>query len=312
MFLSALISTIFTLVAYNCENLFDCRHDSLKEDTEFLPDGPRQWTPHRYWTKLNNVCKVIMACGTDGDEQRIPDLIALVEVENDSVLQALTRRSPLRALRYDYLMTSSPDERGMDVALLYAPPTFRPLSHRSLRVPPPPGSKPSRDVLYVCGEIQRGDTLHVFVIHAPSRVGGPAADDYRMRVGQTVAHAVDSIRRLSADAKVILAGDFNEPLNGEVVGLLGYCHLQDLTKSARGVNGAKATYRYKGDWEMLDHVLISPSLSANFRHIRIEDSSFLTEEDRDYGGLKPRRTYVGRRYHGGISDHLPLVVIFDF
>ena len=33
----------FRVVSYNVENLFDCRHDTLKNDYEFLPDAMRHW-----------------------------------------------------------------------------------------------------------------------------------------------------------------------------------------------------------------------------------------------------------------------------
>ena len=36
---------------FNAENLFDCQHDSLTDDFEFLPDGRRRWTHTRYHTK---------------------------------------------------------------------------------------------------------------------------------------------------------------------------------------------------------------------------------------------------------------------
>ena len=35
----------------------------------------------------------------------------------------------------------------------------------------------------------------------------------------------------------------------------------------------------------------------------------LLEEDKAFGGTKPRRTFVGLRYTGGVSDHLPVVFI---
>ena len=47
-----LFLTVLTFVQLNCENLFDCRHDSLKEDTEYTPDGKRQWDRKRYWNKI--------------------------------------------------------------------------------------------------------------------------------------------------------------------------------------------------------------------------------------------------------------------
>ena len=121
--LSFVLASFLTFVELNCENLFDCRHDSLKQDTEWLPDGARHWTPARYWRKLNNLGQEILSCQEDG----VPDLVALVEVENDTCLFDLTHRSLLRNAGYEYLMTESPEVRGIDVALLYQPFSFRPM-----------------------------------------------------------------------------------------------------------------------------------------------------------------------------------------
>ena len=130
--LSVLLSSFLTFVSLNCENLFDCRHDSLKNDIEWLSDGDNHWNPTRYWRKLNNIGQEILACGSltpeaefQEDVGKIPDLVALCEVENDSVLFDLTRRSLLRNARYEFLSTNSPDPRGIDVALLYSPFSFQ-------------------------------------------------------------------------------------------------------------------------------------------------------------------------------------------
>ena len=106
---------------YNVENLFDTRHDSLKQDYEYLPDGIRHWTPHRYWHKLDCVARTIASPGGE----RWPALVGLCELENDSVMYDLTRRSPLRAAGYQYLVTDGSDPRGIDVALLWDPYLFR-------------------------------------------------------------------------------------------------------------------------------------------------------------------------------------------
>ena len=213
--ISLLSAQTLTLVELNCENLFDCRHDTLKQDTEWLPASTRHWTPSRYWRKMNNIGQTILSCQEEG----VPDLVALVEVENDSVLFALTRKSLLRNAGYQYLMTESPDERGIDVALLYQPFTFRPLCYDYLDVKPLEGMRPTRDILYVMGETLHGDTLHVFV---------------------------------------------------------------------------------------------SPALLDCVEQAYINDAPFLLEEDQKYGGVKPFRTYNGMRYQRGHSDHLPLVVRFQF
>ena len=123
MFLTLLLSGLLTFVELNCENLFDYHHDEGKDDTEYLPEATRHWTKQRYWRKLNHIAQELLSCSDDG----IPDLIALCEVENDSALIDLTKRSLLRNAGYEYLMTNSPDLRGIDVALLYSPFTFAPI-----------------------------------------------------------------------------------------------------------------------------------------------------------------------------------------
>lgn len=295
------------LIELNCENLFDCKHDSLKQDTEWLPEGQRRWSPARYWRKLNHIGQEILSCQEEG----VPDLVALVEVENDSVLLHLTRRSLLRNAGYDYLMTASPDVRGIDVALLYQPLSFRPLCYDYLDIPPLEGMRPTRDILYVQGETLHADTLHLFVVHAPSRFGGERKTrPNRQLVASRLAEA---IAQLPADAKVIVVGDFNDYADDPALRFLEAHDLHNITAATQGLHGqAQGTYRYQGRWESIDHVLVSTALLPAVRQTYVNDASFLLEEDKKYGGVRPLRTYVGYRYQRGFSDHLPLVVRFTF
>ena len=304
--LNLLLASWLTLVELNCENLFDCQHDSLKQDTEWLPASVRNWTPARYWRKVNSIGQEILSCQDDG----IPDLVALVEVENDSVIFDLTRRSLLRHAGYEYLMTQSPDVRGIDVALLYQPMTFRPLCCDYLEVEPLEGMRPTRDVLYVQGETSERDTLHVFVVHAPSRFGGEHPTRLNRRV--VMERIMQVVRELPEDAKVIIAGDFNDYADSPSLQYLEQHGLINVTREARGSNGAQGTYRYQGEWESIDHVLVSRVLRDFVAESFINDAPFLLEEDKKYGGVKPLRTYNGYRYQRGFSDHLPLVVRFRF
>lgn len=308
-----LLLSIFTFVELNCENLFDCRHDSLKNDTEFLPDGSYHWTRTRYWRKLNRVGQTIIACGVKGQSWQLPDMVALCEVENDSVLHDLTRRSLLRNARYDYVMTNSPDERGIDVALVYSPFSFRLIRSHSVRVEPIKDMRPTRDILYASGVIASGDTLHVIVAHLPSRRGGERhSRPFRMAAADRVAAVADSVYNVSKDAKIIIAGDFNDYANSASVRMLCGKRLKDISAEATGRNGAKGTYRYQGEWGSLDHILVSESLARNVVHCYINDAPFLVEPDEKYGGVKPRRNYLGPRYQNGFSDHLPLVATFGW
>ena len=304
MFLTLILSSFLTFMELNCENLFDTRHDSLKNDLEFLPEGSYKWTSYRYWAKLNHLGQEIVA-----QSNPIPDFVAMCEVENDSVMFDLTRRSLLRNAGYEYVMTSSPDERGIDVALLYQPASFSLLHSHSIRIKPLPNTRPTRDILYASGLIITGDTLHVFVVHAPSRRGGEQASrPYRLHVASQLAEAVDSVYAISRDAKIIIAGDFNDYVDSPALQYLYEHHLINISADAKGSHGAKATYRWHGEWRSLDQILCSPSLAARKQSSVIGDLPFLLEDDEKYGGKKPYRTYLGPRYLGGYSDHLPLVV----
>lgn len=296
-------------VSYNVENLFDCKDDSLTDDEAFLPTSLRRWTTYRYWQKLHDIGRVLATVGGN----RAPDFVALCEVENDSVLHDLTHRSALRTVRYEYLMTSSLDPRGIDVALLYKPTTFRPFVHSSLRFPfeyIPQGSY-VRDVLYVGGLLVTGDTLDIFVCHLPSRLNGRQAARLRLGVVEYMRHAIDSVVSHRVVPRVVLMGDLNDVADSEALRPLSYDGgMVCITDTLEG------TYRYKGHWEQIDHIYLSPALLStdNTPHLStrgawvVRDSS-LTEPEPLYGGVRPFRTYNGMRYKGGVSDHLP--VCFD-
>ena len=204
----SLLLTIFTFVELNCENIFDTRHDSLKNDYEFCEGGTYHWDSKRYWRKLNNISKEIVSTGGEWQDWQAPDLVALIEVENDSVLFDLTQRSLLRTVGYKYIMTNSPDERGIDVALLYHPYSFAPDTSYSLRINPPEGFGPTRDILYVRGRMlgdSKNDELHVFVLHAPSRrKGEKASEPYRLAVASRLCSSIDSIRAISPNANIFI------------------------------------------------------------------------------------------------------------
>ena len=294
-----------TFVELNCENLFDTQHDCLKQDNEYLPEAVRRWTKKRYWRKLNNIGQELLSVCDDG----VPDIVALCEVENDSVMRDLTKRSLLRGAGYQFVMTQSPDLRGIDVALLYQPLTFALDTAFALRVTPVGDMRPTRDILYVRGRVISGDTLHVYVVHAPSRYGGERySRPFRQAVATRLCQSLDSLRQLTPDAHVLVAGDFNDAANSPALRQLTENGLLHLTSHARGENGVRGTYRYQGEWGSLDHVLGSPTISSMVDTVFIHSPRFLLEEEALYGGLRPRRTYNGIRYQPGYSDHLPLVV----
>lgn len=308
----------FRVMEYNVENLFDCQHDEGKNDNEFLPDAPKQWNEVRYFEKLNHLSQVIAAVG----EEQVPDLVGLCEVENDSTMVALTQRTALKNAGYEYVMTNSPDQRGIDVVLLYQPATFKILNVTAARVPSEQLKRPAtRDQLHVTGLLQSGDTLDVFVVHMPSRAGGKdVSDQYRLFTSQMLKCAVDDLFKLRPQANVLIMGDFNDyPTDPAIAKVLGAVAPTDTIEDHHLYNlmaGRKGTYRYHGEWDVLDHIIVSGTLlqkgkkglNTSYDNAKIMELPFLMEEDTKYGGPIPKRTYWGAKYNGGYSDHLPTCV----
>lgn len=307
----------FRVMFYNVENLFDCRHDEGKNDSEFLPEGSRKWTGYRYYRKLTNIAKVITAVG----EWDAPGLIGLCEVENDSVMSDFTLRSLLRKEKYRYVMTNSPDERGIDVALLYRRDVFKLLQTNPIRISLR-NNKKTRDILHVAGLLQSNDTLDVFVCHFPSRSGGEKiSEGYRSFAAKILRKNVDSIYRCRSNPAVLIMGDFNDcPYNTSLYHVLNAREpVEPISSTAlynlffNYVKQKRGTYKYRGKWEMLDQIIVSGNLLNKHDRIHVGENfgkiffnDFLLEHDPFDSGKRPFRTYFGPKYNGGYSDHLPV------
>lgn len=308
----------FRIMFYNVENLFDIEKDSCKQDDEFLPQSIRAWHNGRYKKKLANISRVITATG----EWAPPAIVGLCEVENDRVLRDLTQYSPLKQHGYRYVMTDSPDARGIDVALLYQRDQFKLLEYQSIRIDLG-NNRPTRDLLHVTGIISTADTLDIFVAHFPSRSQGQkATEPNRLKAATTLRSVVDSLFSLRTEPRIIIMGDLNDyPKNKAISQVLNakaptnkiadnklYHLLADKTQ-----NTDFGSHKYQGEWGLLDHFIVSglflntySTIYTNPENAHISNLPFLFVPDDKYGGKRPFRTYHGMKYEGGYSDHLPI------
>jgi endonuclease/exonuclease/phosphatase family metal-dependent hydrolase len=315
----------FRVMFYNVENLFDTEDDPKKNDNEFTPKGFRRWTNKRYYAKLNNLAKVITSVG----QWDTPALIGLCEVENDKVLKDLTAYSLLKKMEYRYILNESDDRRGIDVALLYQRKQFKYLHHQAIPIHFPDNKrKKTRDVLHVTGQVITGDTLDVFVCHFPSRRGGALeSEPDRMYVASVVREKSDSLMRVRRNANILIMGDFNdEPSDKSISKTLKAKAIpsnpdkKDLYNLFLSIQETSAigSYKYGRQWNFLDQIIVSGNLlnpSNRFhllpKSVTIFQASFLLIEDKSYGGKRPKKTYHGRKYEGGYSDHLPVYADFS-
>ncbi len=309
---------------YNLENFYDTIDNPNINDEDFLPNGPKNYNSKVYFTKVEHLATVISQIGTDINPDGIA-FIGVAEIENDTVLNDLIHHPLLKARGYKIVHYDSKDIRGVDVALLYNLKYFTVIESKKLFVHLPEGTKSSyftRDVLWVKG-ILNGDTIHVFVNHWPSRVGGEQRSaPGRAAAAQVDKNFIDSIEAHQPDAKIIVMGDLNDdPVNESITKVLGakgnvadvkpgglYNPWVDLYKKGIG------TLAYNDAWGLFDQIMISYSwLNKNqsgyfFYQQHIFNKEFMVENIGKYKGY-PMRTWDGNVYRGGYSDHFPTYII---
>lgn len=295
------------IMFYNVENFFDTFHDSLSEDSEFLPDGVMKWNLNRYYRKLESLYKTITASG----DWEPPALVALCEIENRKVLKDLTEKTYLSKSDYNIIHEDSPDRRGIDVCLIYRRSKVRILTSKYW-IPDNISYFDTRSVLYAKLLIGQ-DTVHLVVNHWPSKRGGALNGfDKRYGIVLMIREKLDSISLShKRNAQIVLMGDFNctpgEDILKELVKGSGSTDpLINLADSLE--DKGYGTYRYKGSWEMIDQVIISVNLRPRIRSMVIFKPDFLMQKDDHYPGLSPFPTYKGFQYKGGYSDHLPVLI----
>lgn len=297
----------FKAMFYNVENLFDTINNPYTNDDEFLPDSEKRWNSYKYWRKIRHIYQVIAAVG----ENKPPEIIGLCEVEDFLPLYDIVYNTPLMKFNYQIIHFNSPDKRGIDVALLVNTDNFKILSSEPLAVVfEDDTAKTTRDILYA-RLLCYTDTLHVMVNHWPSRRGGEeSSEKYRLRASNVLKSAVDSILQQNQKAHILVMGDFNDGPSNKSMEQLKSTGLINLSEELE-LACKCGSYKYKNSWHLFDQMLVSKAvlkkrgLTCNSKSLHIFRNEFITETDNTYGGQKLRRTYLGPKYNGGYSDHLP-------
>ncbi|MCF6357275.1 MAG: endonuclease, partial [Draconibacterium sp.] len=286
-----------------------------KRDGEFTPDGSKKWTPDRYQNKLDTLARVLSSI----NKNELPEIIGLCEVENRKVVVDLANSGQLAKGNYEVVHYESPDFRGIDCALLYRPDEFKVIESFPVKVSFKDNADYiTRDILYVKGRTLNREEFHIFVNHWPSRIGGVAkTESKRVEVARILKGKIDSVQAAAPKAKIIVLGDMNdEPSNKSLVEILSA--QKPGSQNAELVNlmypiheNNLGSYNYRGNWNMLDNIVVSTNLldKKGFECIDKKGFVFSTEwmEHKNRSGqISPCRTYGGPNYYGGISDHFPV------
>lgn len=312
---------IRTIAFYNVENLFDIENDSLTFDDDRTPNGKDHWTSVRYQKKIEHISKVLSEIGSELAKTS-PDVIGLCEVENRRVVEDLINHPNLQDKNYGIVHFDSPDERGIDVALLYKKSAFSPTSfasHRLLLFNEIEERDYTRDQLVVGGLLD-DEQMYIMVNHWPSRSGGETRSrPNRIAAAKLNKHIIDSLRHLDVSVNIVSMGDFNDdPINDsfkkvlKTKGKIGRLEEGDLfnpmeTLYKKGIG----SLAYRDKWNLFDQILCTETLvntkktHYRFWKARVFNPSYLTSKKGRYKGY-PFRTYAGGSYTGGYSDHFPV------
>ena len=292
---------VLSIGFWNIENLFDLENDPNKRDDEFSLGGRKKVTKRIYDLKIVHSSEVLSDLNVD--------ILGLCEVENLKVLKDLNKSYQSR--NYSIIHYESPDNRGIDNALLYDKEKFSILSSKPIQNSLGNDHK-TRDILYVKG-LYKNSPLHIFVNHWPSNYGGKEKSiPKRNSTALLLMEHVSLIQKKDKNAEIILLGDFNEDPNDENVRLLydlGFFSLMEPMIGKEKIG----TYIYRGKDYLYDQIIISSGLKDNYDLKVIDQSIYILDLPKyrqQEGKYKryPYRFWAGNMLLGGYSDHLAIKI----
>jgi hypothetical protein len=185
------------------------------------------------------------------------------------------------------------------------------------------------------------ERLHLFASHWKSKLGGAEETEAaRMAAAEVIQSRTEAVLSSFPEALIAAAGDFNEnpdefdrigmkyrtalmpadsPSENRFSGSLyvtGNSDAADVLDRVYyspwlddGETDAEGSYVYRGEWEQIDHFLLSEHFfddeGMEFSGFSVVTSGGLTDEETGF----PQRwnSFSGR----GVSDHLPLLLQLD-
>ena len=316
-------SAPISIMTFNVENLFDATHDAGKNDETYLPASEKKKTAHiekckkisvrrwrdqcLYWDWSEAVVDQKLRVVSDAIKQvnggQGPDIIALQEVENISILERL-RNDYLTGLGYQpAVLLEGKDKRGIDVAFLSKLPVIEAKLHpiifpKSLKK----RAGDTRPILETSFELPNGETLTGFSVHFPA----PYHPTEMREVAYTKLNKI--VAALPENQVVFAAGDFNTTLEEDTnKGLLErwvrptWQVAHDLCEACPGTS----YYPPKDDWSFLDMVLWRSTPGWKMT------GSFLANQtpEQVLPNGTPKRFQLPEA--SGVSDHWPLVMVVE-
>ena len=250
----------------------------------------------------------------------LPMMIGLAEIGNEKVLKDLVNLPPFYN-KYQFLHFESLDERGVDVALLYDPEKIEILHSEpiSYLFEMDNGNDPyidtTRDILY-CKVKYLDEIMNVFVCHLPSKrekdVNKPKRDFILKDIKKKFLNIINEEQET-----ILLLGDFNEdPTDENLIEMSLDENKQPILINKFAdmfENEIYSTY-HMNEGLLFDQIYFSPQFLNENQQLQFAEAKVFNAEalrfDKESGNKKPFRTFAGRRYLGGYSDHFPVYIKF--
>lgn len=272
-----------TITTYNVENLFDLVDNPDKLDEVSTP------SPAQLETQLAKLALAVQI------ELALPEILIVQEVENTDILQALGDRVNTAAgTNYTAVSFETSDVRGIEVGFLWNADRVSLVDAFQMSGPDveaafgPGSASPGREPLVGIFEIE-GNTVTIIGNHFKSKGGDDPifgvnqppiriTEVQRKDQAQAVRNFVNELLDTDPSAKVIVAGDLNDFQFGEpgegpdhpLAILEGGATEVPLTNLINLEKPAEAfTFVFDGNSQVLDHILISPSLMEDYTAVDV-------------------------------------------
>ncbi len=170
----------------------------------------------------------------------------------------------------------------------------------------------TRDILLVQG-ILNNERIHIMVNHWSSRREGEKESEFkRIAAANKVNTIIKSIKKENLNAKIIVMGDFNDnPSNDSIELMETESNLYNPFKTV--LSHEKGSLNYNFQWNLFGQILFSTNFfeinnsNLRFTNANVFNIKSLTQYHGKYKG-QPFRTFIGKKYKGGYSDHFPVYI----
>jgi len=317
-------------VVWNIQAFFD-GHEDGHEYAEYTEGAG--WTREKYQARLLAVSQAVLQMKSSSE---VPDLIGFVEVENQGVLDDLSR-GVLSKHAYNWTAFANLPGSSLGLGVISRYPIKSAVAH-SITVDKESAPRPVLEIrVEPCGK-----PLVFFLCHWKSKLGKDT-EELRQASARVVQRRLLEITSTEAETPVIIMGDLNEN-HDEFYRINALCALlpddpDAAVKASLGrknflvLSGEKpprsvffpgeaeplyspwmaelnnGSYYYKGEWETIDHFLLSRALFGSSSW-RFSDCWVLNEEPFTTAKGTPN-IYVPKSGKG-LSDHLPLMLYLRY